>query len=354
MELMETSDRANYKGESMNLSIKEAVKKKIVLGNNELNGQYKYTHVGLAGTENYISHLGIVLMSLVHYNLSNHFMFHLFLSGVSALDVKRLEQFAIDTRSIVKVYVINDDFFSDVVNGMYTASFFYRFIMPDVIKNDADQLIYMDGDVMCCGDINELVRLNFVNQIAAVVSDRDEKKQINQLKVQRFFNSGMMVINVKQWIKENLLSKILAFSVDCMKQIDSAGRNKAWGNARYNDQNILNKMLDGRVLWLPKKYNYIYKLNRAAFFRKAEKNEDYKNQVILHFAGSVKPWHDWVKDWPVVKEYIDVWQHSPWKDVPMTKPVSRKDYHQAGREYRVTGQYGKALKCYWEYYKRKL
>ena len=113
-------------------------------------------------------------------------------------------------------------------------------------------------------------------------------------------------------------------------------------------------MLDGRVLWLPKKYNYIYKLNRSALFRKKAHNEDFRKQVILHFAGSVKPWHDWVKDWAVVKEYIEIWQNSPWKDVPMTGPVSRKDYHQAAREYRITGRYGRAIANYWEYYKRKL
>lgn len=334
------------------LYIEEAIRNSIVLGSEKKDTQY--VHVGLAGTENYISHIGIVLMSLIQFNPTKRFMLHLFLSDATELDVECFKRLTDMTKSVVKIYIVNDYFFSGVVKGMYTASFFYRFIMPDIVKEDTEQLIYMDGDMMCHGDISEISHLKLENKMAAVVSDRDERKQMNQLHVQRFFNSGMMVINVKQWVRENMLEKIFDFSITCMKQLDSSGRYKAWGNARYNDQNILNKMLDGRVLWLPKKYNYIYKLNRAAFFRKAEKNEDYKNQVILHFAGSVKPWHDWVKDWPVVKEYINVWQHSPWKDVPMTKPVSRKDFHQAGREYRVTGQYGKALKCYWEYYKRKL
>ena len=177
---------------------------------------------------------------------------------------------------------------------------------------------------------------------------------MDQLQVQHFFNSGMMVINVKQWVQENLLQEIVDFSVACMKEIDVNGRYKAWKNARYNDQNILNKLLDGRLIWLPKRYNYIYKLNRSALFRKKAYNEDYRKQVILHFAGSVKPWHEWVQDWPVVKEYRKIWILSPWKDIPMTAPASRKDFHQAAREYRATGKYGKAIAYYWRYYKRKI
>lgn len=336
----------------MKLSVKGAIREQLVFG--KIDESVSYVHVGLAGTQNYIPHIGVVLMSIVQYNPTMHFVFHLFLSDFTKYDADCFKKFVCRTNSVIKVYVINDKFFSNVVSGMYTASFFYRFIMPDVVQNDTNQLIYMDGDMMCHGDISVIGNLKLENYVAAVVSDRDEQKQLKQLQVQRFFNSGMMVINITRWVQENMLEKVFSFSVACMKNLDSSGRYKAWGNARYNDQNILNKMLDGRVLWLPKKYNYIYKLNRAAFFRKAEKNEDYKNQVILHFAGSVKPWHDWVKEWPVVKEYINVWQQSPWKDVPMTSPTSRKDYHQAGREYRVTGQYGKALRYYWEYYKRKL
>lgn len=332
--------------------IHDAIKEQMQLG--VTNAGTEYLHVGLAGTENYIPHIGMVMMSLISFNPKVKFMYHLFLSNISKVELERLESVAKDSDCVIKVYVVNDDFFSNVVSGMYTASFFYRFIMPDVVANDTERLIYLDGDMMCCGDIEAMRTIEFNHCIAAVVTDRNEKRQMDQLQVQHFFNSGMMVINVKQWTQERLLQKIVDFSVACIKEIDANGRYKAWKNARYNDQNILNKLLDGRLIWLPQRYNYIYKLNRSALFRKTAYNEDYRKQVILHFAGSVKPWHEWVQDWPVVKEYRDIWLRSPWKDVPVTKPVSRKDFHQAAREYRVAGRYGKAIANYWIYYKKKV
>lgn len=313
----------------------------------------KAFHVGLAGTFDYIPHLGMVIMSLVKCNPDIDFVFHLFVNHLPEDEEQRLASAAEQTGNAIKIHVVNDAAFSSIVFGKYNASFFYRFIMPDILKDETDRLLYMDGDMMCRGNLKELQNLLLENHLAAVVSDRDEKRQMDQLQVKGFFNSGLMLINVKQWIEEHLLQTILEFSHENLKYVGKNGRHSQWKNALYNDQNILNKILDGRVVWLPKKYNYIYKLNRSALFRKKASNEDYREQVILHFAGSVKPWHDWAQEWPVVKEYREIWLDSPWADIPLSAPKSRKDCHQAAREYRVTGQWGKALKWYSEYYKRK-
>lgn len=311
-------------------------------------------HVGLAGTFDYISHLGMMIMSISRYNPDMDFVFHLFVNRLPEDEDKHLDMVAAQTGNTIKIHVVNDEAFSSIIFGQYNASFFYRFIMPDIVCGETDRLLYMDGDMMCRGSLRELMELDLGDSLAGVVSDRDEKRQMDQMQVQGFFNSGLMLIHVAQWVKNNMLAVILQFSQDNLKYVGRNGRHSQWKHALYNDQNILNKVLDGKVIWLPKKYNYIYKLNRSALFRKKAENEDYHDQIILHFAGSVKPWHDWAANWPVVKEYRKIWLDSPWKDVPPSAPKSRKDCHQAAREYRVTGQYGKALHWYLEYYKRKL
>lgn len=306
-------------------------------------------HVGLAGTFDYIPHLGMVMMSLSQYNPDISFVFHLFVNQLPEAEEQRLEAAAVQTGHTIKIHVINDEAFSSIIFGKYNASFFYRFIMPDIVKAETDRLLYMDGDIMCRGSVKELAELDLGDYLAAVVPDRDEKRQMQQMQVQGFFNSGLMLIHVSKWIQEKMLSQILRFSQDNLKYVGTNGRHSQWKHALYNDQNILNKVLDGKVIWLPKKYNYVYKLNRSALFHKKERNEDYQKQVVLHFAGSVKPWHDWTVNWPVVKEYRKIWLESPWMDVPPSKPNSRKDCHQAAREYRSIGQYDKAIHWYIKY-----
>ncbi len=315
--------------------------------------QHKPFHVGLAGTFDYIPHLGMVIASISRYNPDMEFVFHLFVNRLPEEEERRMEEAAAQTGNTVKIHVVDDEAFSSVIFGKYNASFFYRFIMPDIVKEETDRLLYMDGDMMCRGSLRELAEMDLKDALAGVVADRGAKRQRKQLQVQNFFNSGFMLIHVSEWVRKNVFRTIIDMSHDSLTKVDSQGYYKGWNGLRYNDQNILNVILDGKVIWLPRKYNYIYKLNRAALFHPQDQNEDYRKQVVLHFAGSVKPWHDWTINWPVVKEYRQIWLESPWKDVPMTVPKSRQDCHRAAREYRVSGQYGKALHWYLEYYKRK-
>lgn len=311
-------------------------------------------HIALTGTANYVPYLGMVMQSAVRHNRNMEFVFHLFLNELLPLEKIRLMQFSQSTNANIYIHVMNDNAFKNIFFLNRPAVFFYRLVIPSLVKKYTDRIMYLDGDMMICGSLLLLKTLDFHGGVAAVVSDRAEERSRKQLGVKRYFNAGMMLINATQWEQDDVLGKIVDVSKKLVTCLDKHGKIKIWGNAEYHDQTLLNKLLDGQLVWLPKKYNYIYKLNRPALFHKQDYNEDYKKQVILHFASDVKPWHSWVEDWPVVKEYNELKEHSPWKDVPVSVPVTRKNYHRAAREYRITHQWGKAFQCYLAYYKRKL
>lgn len=150
--------------------------------------------------------------------------------------------------------------------------------MPDIVKGETDRLLYIDGDMMCLGSLRELAEIDLKNALAGVVSDRGAKRQRKQLQVQNFFNSGVMLIHVSEWVRKNVFRTIIDMSHDGLTKVDSQGYYKGWNGLRYNDQNILNVILDGKVIWRPRKYNYIYKLNRAALFHPQDRNEDIRNR----------------------------------------------------------------------------
>lgn len=330
-----------------------AIKKTLVKAGGKKEGTV--FHVGLAGTFDYIPHIGMVILSLSQSNPDICFVFHLFVNALPEKEAQRLGAVAVQTGHTIKIHIVNDEAFSSIIFGKYNASFFYRFIMPDIVKEETDRLLYMDGDMMCRGSIKELAELDLGDYLAAVVPDRNWRRQKKQLGTsQSFFNSGFMLIHVTRWTSEDMFQKVVRMSLDSKKKVDKDGYYEGWHGLRYNDQNILNVMLDGRVIWLPKRYNYIYGLGQSAMFKSRAKNEDYRKQIILHFAGSVKPWHNWVASRPVVKEYQKIWEESPWRDVPPTAPKNKKDCHQAAREYWTTGEYGKSLYWYMEYWKKKL
>jgi lipopolysaccharide biosynthesis glycosyltransferase len=199
--------------------------------------------------------------------------------------------------------------------------------------------------MMCRGSLGYLRNLDFQGNDAAVVSDRGEPYEIKRMHTKRYFNAGMMLINVKQWMEEGLFDDIVRRAEENVKRVGN--------RLSHHDQDIHNEMLDGKCLYIEKKYNYLYNLDRHSLFAKQPVNEDYHKQIIVHFAGHAKPWHTWVQWWPVVKEYAAIQKKSPWKDVPLVPPKGTKNLHQAARTARMQGRYGEMISLYLKYLKDK-
>lgn len=333
--------------------LKQSVKEIIPFyGRKEKKGAFQ---IALTGTDNYIPYIGLAMTSVHHYNPDMSISFHLFLNALPDIERKRLQEFTELSGDTVYVHLMNDDAFQSLIFGEKTPVFFYRFVVTDLLKDYGDRVLYMDGDIMCRGSLKELVEMDLGNALAAVVSDRGAKKQMRQIGVSEgFFNAGVMLIHSKLWVQENIFDKVIAMAKDSLTKIDAKGHYAGWHGLKYNDQNILNVILDGRRIWLPRKYNYIYQLQRTSVFTKPHHNDDFKKQILLHFAGNMKPWAEWVQQRPVACEYRKLWLASPWRDIPLSAPKGKKQFHDAAREYRKRGNYGEWLYWYLKYLRSKV
>lgn len=298
-------------------------------------------HIALSGTADYIPHMGMVAASVKLHNKDLPLCFHFFINTLSDDNRKRLETMAQTLDSAVEVHLINDGAFKTVILSDGIAAFFYRLVAPNAVSKETDRLLYLDSDMMCCGSLKPLAALDLDDYSAAVVSDRWEEHQRQKLHTQRYFNSGMMLFNVKKWLEDDCFDEIVRRA-----EINASYKDKPLSK---HDQDILNQMLDGKCLYIEKKYNYLYNLDRQSLFKKQPVNEDYHKQVIIHFAGHAKPWHSWVQEWPVVKEYAAIQKNSPWKDVPLVPPRGHKNLHQAARTARMQGKYGEMISLYLKY-----
>ncbi len=82
-----------------------------------------------------------------------------------------------------------------------------------------DRVLYLDGDMMCRGSLDYLRNLDFKGHDAAVVSDRKEELQMKRVHTKRYFNAGMMLINVKQWMEEGLFDDIVRRAEENVKRV---------------------------------------------------------------------------------------------------------------------------------------
>lgn len=303
-------------------------------------------HIAMTGTADYIPHMGVVMMSAVRQNPDLPMAFHFFVNKLTEEEKENLEKVSADIKSRIYVHMVDDSAFKTLLLSDGIAAFFYRFLIPPAMEGRADRVLYLDGDMMCRGSLQELAELDLKGYAAAVVSDRQEALQIRRVHTKRYFNAGMMLINVKQWKEDQLFDAVV---LKAQQNVAKVGKRLS-----HHDQDIQNMLLDGKVLFLPKKYNYLYNLDRQSVFKKQPVNEPYQKQVIIHFAGHAKPWHSWVQQWLVVKEYTALQEQTPWKNMPSVPPRGKKNLHQAARTARMEGHYADMIKWYGKYLSEKV
>lgn len=307
-------------------------------------------HISFSGTSNYLEHIGIAAFSILQSNPGRKFHFHLFINGISQNDKKRFMAMAKQMHCGITLYYVDDTVFQDMLQNDGIAAFFYRFLIPPTVAVEGiAKILYLDGDMMCQGDISPLMELNIEDYIAACVEDTSPevaaecKKRVG---TKEYFNSGVMLINVLNWNRKQVSQKAAQKAVERRKQ---AGK-KLPGH----DQDILNVLLDGKFKMVEQKYNWIYNLEVRGILKKQNPLDFDENAVLVHFAAYVKPWRSWVQEAAGVKKYNSYRDASPWKDSQIIGLKTTKDIHQAARYARATGNYGNAIKLYCKYYLKKL
>ena len=95
--------------------------------------------------------------------------------------------------------------------------------------------MYLDADIICLNSIKLLKNFNIDDNIVGVIEEANkyvEKQQIKELELisNKYFNAGVMYINIKEWIKNNINDKILNLL-------------KSKKKFMFNDQDILNIVL---------------------------------------------------------------------------------------------------------------
>ena len=160
---------------------------------------------------------------------------------------------------------------------------FCAFKLPE----DMERILYLDADMICTGDIEELYNLDFDDKIWVAAPDNGiQEKDLNRLGLPldyKYINSGMLLINLKK-LRTNYTERFIVEKIRENKDI-----------LIYPDQDFVNKIFKDEIKVVSTKYNLIAKDVRY-------KDLDEK-PLIIHYAGSTKPWHDDVSRFEI--EYIE-------------------------------------------------
>ncbi len=149
-----------------------------------------------------------------------------------------------------------------------TIDAYYRLLIPFVIKG-YDKIIYSDVDVVFDTDISDLLDFVKDKKIAAIDASEhysSKYKQYIGLKGQKYYNSGLLVFNVKE-------------ITDNVEEMNVLIKRKF----TYQDQDIINILYEGEITNIPIEYN-------LTFLKRTDLKNTNKKIKGYHYSGK-KPWN---------------------------------------------------------------
>ena len=331
-------------------------------GTNYLLPAFKENNVSIAmsSSNEYVPYLSACLQSLKEHATENHdYDIVIFERSITDLNKeilkKQIEQSNISLRFINPTNLLrtyNLKFYS-----YYNLECYFRLTAPLIFKN-YKKIIFTDVDLLFNEDPAKLYGIDIGNYALGAVQDYiwgifmnnpkwDWKEYaIDTLELSelyKYFNTGVMILNVEEFNKNNYSQKILELvSKTQFRILEQDGLNKFFKtNIKYIDSAwnypTLNSVYASMMEYMP--YNFIEKY-------KKDKNAP----KIIHFAGGEKPWVF------LENEFVDAWwayaRKSPFYELILKRMMESVAWGAAGQIDNKTAlvrNYRKNILNYWKY-----
>jgi UDP-glucose:(glucosyl)LPS alpha-1,3-glucosyltransferase len=262
--------------------------------------------------------MGVLIVSIVKHNPDLRFVFHVFAFFVPEDSRRRISELEKLPGVIINTHILSTDILQEFTKFPCFANnslgMFIRLLIPNKLQGITKMVLYLDADVLCFGSMAELLSTDIDDCIAAVIHDEAEttaKMQIPALGLRygQYFNSGVMYVNVDNWIAADAQTTTLTIL--------------STRELVFADQDALNIVLDGRVKYIDRKWNFRYHL--VAFLSRGETRLNLESPfVFVHFTGPVKPWQNWCLH-EAKTIFLGYQALSPWSDAPLDEPKTARE-----------------------------
>ena len=191
---------------------------------------------------------------------------------------------------------------------------YYRLILPDLLP-DYDKILYLDSDMVVNADVSELFDEDVNGFLLAACPDADtaglyngwqpERKKYSDeiLKLKepyKYFQAGTILFNLAEFRKTYSIEEMLNFA--------------SKENWLLQDQDVLNKLCEGRVKYVDMAWNVMCDYNGvrvkeiialAPQWLNKMYMDSRKDPKIIHYAGPQKPWLE-----PEMDFAQEFWEHA--------------------------------------------
>ena len=262
----------------------------------ELKAPENLFPIVFSANDNYAKYAGVAIQSIIcNASPCNVYRIYILHTSISANHIKELEGMStgnVTVKCLNIEHLIRDIQTPFPTLGYITKEAYYRIFIPEIDEfRSYPYVIYLDCDIIVNSDIAEIVPQEMGNKLIAGVRDyvmmgEDDKQRLERdldLDATQYINSGVLVINVPQWIQEKTSKKCIDFLDSIPPEIYV-----------FMDQDIINAVCKNRIFYLDEAWNFswysIYGDEKAVERCKAISTRIGDQFHILHFAAPFKPW----------------------------------------------------------------
>ncbi len=237
--------------------------------------------IAYAPDDGYINMTVVSMFSAIQNNLDSDIEFLILYSSLTDKSKEKLKSLVSMHKCSIRYIKMNESEFKDFpMSKWVTVQAWFRIKIPDMCP-DLDRVLYLDCDTLVNGSLKELFEMSMKDNYVAAVKDVWGVKQYVKrldMKSDSYFNSGVLLINCKQFRKDNLFEKIKEYAIQNKKII------------KFCDQDSLNKVIDEKKIDLHQKYNFMDTWWRN-YYNQYEGSdlinyeEAKQNPVIVHLTG---------------------------------------------------------------------
>ncbi len=254
----------------------------------------KLVPIFYAADENYLPYLTVCLTSLKENARKGcDYRVYVLHSGIDEEGKTRLAAFNDEDFWVMFVDVSTDlKALADRLHmrDYYTSATYFRIFIAGMYPQ-YDKALYLDGDVIVRGDICELFDVELGDNMVAAVPDgavaeippfRTYTKEVLGIDAERYFNAGILVMNLKKFREMNFYEKFAALLEQYTFTV-------------AQDQDYLNVLCKDSVVYLPTTWN-------------AQPTGNHKGgdmPKLIHYNLTAKPWH-----YPDVMYSEEFWKYA--------------------------------------------
>lgn len=251
-------------------------------------------NIVLATDKNYAQHAAVTITSILcNTTQKSNIQFYIIDDNIDDDNKTKLQDTVKQFNSNIIFVKIPENSLNQVfVSGGITRAAYFRLAIPNILPKTVNKVIYLDCDLIVLDDIVNLWNLDMCQKPVAATEDfgilsstskcREKEINLNWKKEYSYFNSGVLLIDVMLWRKNNYASQL----------IELVQTHKF----RHHDQDALNYLFMNNWTSLPLCWNVIppvFNMNLSIIKNKIMRQNALKalnNISIIHYAGGYKPW----------------------------------------------------------------